>query len=247
MTVVDVGCGPGVVHLVSLGGASRRAADRHRSRSRRRSEITQVHQFVPMTDPEHWSVEDGIADLDRLAICFGTCREILRAFLGNVLQDPQTGRPLRVFDAKLYASRGVDFAYPAAWVQGSVVGKARGPRARRLPDVLPTQYTGRRSNVWLPRDCQLDRGDGFKIREFVPQGYLDKYLVGFLACWAMWSVLHYSRLERWFGGSIVGVLRKEETKKESQRTCNRRQSVDDVKKVPTTPFATTALDTAGQL
>ena len=46
------------------------------------------------------------------------------------------------------------------------------------------------------------------IREFIPVGYLDFLLLGFLVSLGLYCLLRWSRTERIFGVAMVGMLEK---------------------------------------
>ena len=202
MTVVDVGCGPGLLAPfpweehpdVRLIGIDPDAKAQRNSR---------VDEFRLVTDRDHWPIEDAVADI------------VLSRYVLEHVQDPDSFlREVR----RILKPQGVFiFLTPNFWTPVMLASHAIPHRLKKPlvdwlvgPDIggYPTFY-----RLNSPRRLvQVATKYGFKIeelcvRQFSPNGYLDRFLLGFACCWAHYAVVTRTGLERWFGGSILGVFR----------------------------------------
>ena len=164
-----------------------------------------LDRFELLTDGRLWPIPDGCADLV-------VARYVLEhvadpdAFMANVVRVLRPGREF-VFLTPNRAS-------PVMWASRLLphpvhVAILKATRGSEPSDVFSTYYRANSLRVLqrLARRHGL-RVDHLAASEFVPFGYLDFFLPGFLAAVAYYHVVSRTRLHTYIGTSLTGVLTK---------------------------------------
>jgi SAM-dependent methyltransferase len=209
MTVLEIGPGKGTIapfpwnehpgiRLVGLDPDPQAAANPFLAR------------FAHLTDERAWPIGDGEVDL------------VIARYVLEHVADPASFmtnlvRVLRPGGAFVFLTPNA--ASPVMWASRilphrlhvRILGVTRGADPS---DVFPTRYRAntRGAITMLARRHGLDV-QALAASEFVPFGYLDFTLPGFLAASAYHQILTRTGLERWVGVSLTGILLKPEARR----------------------------------
>ena len=202
-TVLDIGCGRGLIAPFPWERypfVNRTGLDPDESARQN----TTLQEFRLLEIGKAWPVASGSVDL-------AVARYVLehlgdsKAFfdeLNRVLKPD--GRFVFLTPNKLHPSMLV-----ASLLSHSLKTRLLGARGVDSDDVFPAFYL---VNSRAAIEAAAVQGSltvtQITIREFIPVGYLDFLLLGFLVSLGLYCLLRWSRTERIFGVAIVGMLEK---------------------------------------
>ncbi len=204
MTVLDVGCGRGSVapfswneylnvKLIGLDPDPTASGNPH------------LETFILLPDEQHWPIEDGSIDM---VLARYVLEHVVEpdAFFNNVHRVLKSKGIFAFLTPNQYHfATIISRITPHSW-KGALLSRTKGCTEG---DVFPTLY---RLNS-LSLIGRLAQKFNLKIEhlatnEFMPCGYFDFCLPGFLVCYAYYLVVTRTGLEHYIGASITGVLRK---------------------------------------
>lgn len=221
MTVLDVGCGRGAIapyswhkHTnIKLWGIDPDPTA---------AENPHLDSFTLLTDDPNWQIPSGTVDL-------AISRYVLEHVEDPVAFFQNLSRVLKPGGKFLFLTpnRWHPAMIASHWLPYGFKQRILALTKRADPhDVFPTCYllNSARTVKQAAQRCGLDIIE-LETREIQPSGYLDFSVFGFFVACAYYHLMRWTGLQRFFGMTMTGVLKKPVMAASPARTTNQESSV----------------------